>query len=248
MSGEQRLLLALDMSLFARELAKEGVRRDHPEWTEAQVARELLRLAFLPSSLPDGLDDPCEMSVPDVFRRITKALGQAGIGYMLSGSFASAHYGVPRSTQDIDLVIEASPAQLRAFVESLSGNEYYADLDSALGAHKRQSMFNVIDLATGWKIDLIIRKSRAFSQEEFRRRQRASLHDVSLFVASAEDVVVSKLEWAKLAQSRRQIEDAAAILRIRWDALDHSYLEKWIVELDLKMEWDDALRVARISG
>jgi hypothetical protein len=188
------------------------------------------------------------MSVPDVFRRITKALGQAGIGYMLSGSFASAHYGVPRSTQDIDLVIEASPAQLRAFVESLSGNEYYADLDSALGAHKRQSMFNVIDLATGWKIDLIIRKSRAFSQEEFRRRQRASLHDVSLFVASAEDVVISKLEWAKLAQSRRQIEDAAAILRIRWDALDHSYLEKWIVELDLKMEWDDALRVARISG
>ena len=79
------------------------------------------------------------MSVPDVFRRITKALGQAGIGYMLSGSFASAHYGVPRSTQDIDLVIEASPAQLRAFVESLSGNEYYADLDSALGAHKRRN-------------------------------------------------------------------------------------------------------------
>jgi hypothetical protein len=55
MSGEQRLLLAFEMSLFARELAKEGVRRDHPEWTEAQVARELLRLAFLPSPLPVGL-------------------------------------------------------------------------------------------------------------------------------------------------------------------------------------------------
>jgi len=55
MSGEQRLLLALDMSLFARELAKAGISRDHPEWTQAQDARELLRLAFLPSSLPDGL-------------------------------------------------------------------------------------------------------------------------------------------------------------------------------------------------
>ena len=86
------------------------------------------------------------MSVTDVFRRITAALDQAGIGYMLSGSFASAHYGAPRSTQDIDLVIEATPAQLRAFVKALSGNEYYADLDSALEAHKRQSMFNVIDL------------------------------------------------------------------------------------------------------
>jgi len=167
---------------------------------------------------------------------------------MLSGSFASAHYGAPRSTQDIDLVIEATSAQLRAFVEGLSGNEYYADLDSALEAHKRQSMFNVIDLATGWKIDLIIRKSRAFSQEEFRRRQRVSLHEVPLFVASAEDVIISKLEWAKLGQSRRQIEDAAAILRVRGDALDQPYLEKWIAELGLVDEWGEALRVAGIAG
>jgi hypothetical protein len=186
------------------------------------------------------------VSVPDVFRRITTALDRAGIGYMLTGSFASAHYGVPRSTQDIDLVIEATPAELRTFVASLSSNEYYADLDSALEAHKRQSMFNVIDLATGWKIDLIIRKSRAFSQEEFRRRQRVSLHDVPLFVASAEDVVISKLEWAKLAQSRRQLEDAAAILRVRGEALDHSYLAKWVAELGLTDEWNEARRGAGI--
>jgi hypothetical protein len=67
-------------------------------------------------------------------------------------------------------------------------------------------------------------------------------------VATAEDVVIAKLEWAKLAQSRRQIEDAAAILRARWDALNRTYLEKWIAELDLKKEWDDAQRVAGISG
>jgi len=58
MSGEQRMLLSYEMSLFARELAKEGIRRDHPEWTEAQVARELLRLAFLPAPLPEGLRWP----------------------------------------------------------------------------------------------------------------------------------------------------------------------------------------------
>jgi hypothetical protein len=71
------------------------------------------------------------VSVPDVFRRITTALDQAGIGHMLTGSFASAHYGAPRSTQDIDLVIEATPAKLRAFVEALSGNEYYADFPAS---------------------------------------------------------------------------------------------------------------------
>lgn len=55
MSGEQRLLLAFEMSLFARELAREGIRRDHPEWPEARVARELLRLAFFPASLPNWI-------------------------------------------------------------------------------------------------------------------------------------------------------------------------------------------------
>ena len=187
------------------------------------------------------------MSVSDVFQRISSALDQAGIGYMLTGSFASAHYGVLRSTQDIDFVIEATPAQLRGFIEALPSNEYYTDLETALEAHKRQSMFNVIDLATGWKIDLIIRKSRAFSQEEFRRRQRVTLHGAALFVATAEDVVIAKLEWAKLAQSRRQIDDAAAIMRARWGELDHTYLEKWVGELELKAERDDAQRVAGIS-
>jgi len=188
------------------------------------------------------------MNVADVFPRITTAFEQAGVRYMLSGSFASAHYGVPRSTQDIDFVIEATSAQLQAFIELLPAADYYSDLDAALNALKQESMFNVIDHATGWKIDVIIRKSRPFSIEEFGRRQSISLQGISLFVASSEDVVISKLEWAKLAQSRRQIEDAAAILRMRWDALDHPYLEKWIAELKLKNEWDGAQRVAGIMG
>jgi uncharacterized protein YpmS len=97
------------------------------------------------------------MSASAVFRKITSALDQAGIAYMLSGSFASAYYGAPRSTQDIDLVIETTLSQLQALVHSLPADEYDADLGAALQAHDRQSFFNVIDLATGWKIDLIIR-------------------------------------------------------------------------------------------
>jgi hypothetical protein len=165
---------------------------------------------------------------------------------MLSGSFASAYYGAPRSTQDIDLVIQANPAQLRAFVQSLPGNEYYADVDAALEAQKRRSLINVIDLASGWKIDLIIRKLRPFSEEEFRRRQQVNLDGTPLFLASAEDVVISKLEWSKRACSQRQIEDVAAILRVRWVELDLSYLERWILELGLSKERSDARHAAGI--
>jgi hypothetical protein len=86
---------------------------------------------------------------------------------MLTGSLASAYYGAPRSTQDIDIVIAATPAQLRTLVQFFPSEEYYADLEAALEACQRQSMFNVVDLVTGWKIDFIFRQARAFSEEEF---------------------------------------------------------------------------------
>ena len=184
------------------------------------------------------------MNVAEVFRRITAALDQSGIPYMLTGSFASAYYGVPRSSQDIDLIIEATPERLQTFIQLLPSGEYYADLEMALEARRRQSLFNVIDLLTGWKIDLIFRKSRPFSEEEFGRRKQVVLQGFAIFAASAEDVVVAKLEWAKLAQSQRHIEDVAGILRMRWASLDHAYLEKWIVELGLPTEWEDARRAA----
>lgn len=55
MTGEQRLLLAFEMSLFARDFARAGIRQEHPDWSETRVARELLRLTFLPNPLPPGL-------------------------------------------------------------------------------------------------------------------------------------------------------------------------------------------------
>jgi len=185
------------------------------------------------------------MSIAEVFRRVTAALGQAGIPYMLTGSFACAYYGVPRTSQDIDLVIEADPTQLQAFFKLLPSNEYYADLAAALTAQKQRSLFNVIDLKTGWKIDLIFRKSRRFSEEEFSRRKEVVLQGVAVSAATAEDVVLAKLEWAKLAQSERQIEDVAGILAMSGSSLDQTYLEKWIAELGLAVQWEHAKRLAK---
>ena len=187
------------------------------------------------------------MSFVDVLRRLTSALDLAGIAYMLTGSFASVYYGAPRTTQDIDLVIVADPAQLKAFIRGLPADEYYSDMDAALLAYTRRSLFNVIDMKTAWKIDMIFRKDRAFSRTEFSRRQRVEMQGVSIFVASAEDVILAKLEWSKLAQSHRQVEDVSGILKIRYDSLDRPYLDTWIRQLGLANEWKDALHLSRIE-
>ena len=175
-------------------------------------------------------------------------LEEAGIPYMLTGSFASAYHGRPRATQDIDFVIAPSPDQIRALIQKLPPAEYYADEAAALEAHRQESQFNVIDLATGWKVDFICRKSRLFSRTEFDRRVRAELEGLSLYIATAEDVVLAKLEWAKLGGSQRQIEDVAGLLEVRGAELDLAYVERWVAALGVTAEWAAARRAARPTG
>lgn len=184
------------------------------------------------------------MTTEDIFRRIVDALGRAGIPYMLTGSFASSYHGVPRATQDIDFVIAPIESQLRHLIRLLPDTEYYISQEAALEALAREGQFNVIDFATGWKIDLIIRKSRVFSRTEFERRLAVDLFGVPLFIASAEDVLVAKLEWAKAGESARQLEDCANILRARWGDLDRPYLEHWVTQLGLVEQWEHAKKMA----
>jgi hypothetical protein len=188
------------------------------------------------------------VSAPQTFQRVVQAFNEAGIRFMLTGSFASAYYGASRATQDIDFVIAPTLTQLTTFIHHLSPENYYVDMQSAVHASEKESMFNILDMQTGWKIDLIIRKSRAFSQEEFRRRVSVTVEGVPLFLATAEDVIVSKLEWAKLGQSVRQIRDVAQILKLRWNSLDRDYMQQWINDLDLSSEWNDACQESRVAG
>jgi hypothetical protein len=174
--------------------------------------------------------------------RLVRLLDASGVPFMVAGSFASTAHGMPRTTQDLDLVIDPpSAAELDALVRSMAPEEYYVDADSARDALRRRSMFNVIDLASGWKIDFIIRKNRAFSRDEFARRMKLTLLDVPVFLASAEDTIVAKLEWSKqVGGSERQRRDVAGILATAGGSLDRPYVERWVRDLDLVEEWQAA--------
>ena len=177
------------------------------------------------------------MTTTDVLRRILERLDAAGIPSMLTGSFATAVHGSPRATQDIDIVIDPDENQLRVFVRALPPAEYYADEEAAMEALRLETMFNVVDLATGWKVDLVIRKARPFSVDEFARRRRIEFDGVSVAVATAEDTIIAKLEWAHRGGSARQLEDVASIVRLRGAELDVDRIEHWVTVLGLDDEW-----------
>jgi hypothetical protein len=185
------------------------------------------------------------MNDADVFVTVVSALQASGVSRMLTGSFAASIHGRVRSTRDIDFVIEADDEKIRKLVAALLERHFYVDEAAALEALRTNTQFNAIDPGTGWKIDFITRKPRAFSHEEFSRRTSVELNGVSIEVATAEDTIIAKLEWAKIGESERQIEDVVGILRMQLDHLDRDYIERWVESLGLRAEWNRANRLMR---
>jgi hypothetical protein len=183
------------------------------------------------------------MTQEQFLAEIAQRLDAAGIPYMVAGSHASGYHGQPRATHDADLVIEPTPEQLDAFLNALS-EPYYVSREAAHEALRQRSMFNVILFSEGWKADLIVRKERPFSVEEFRRRQVGQLYGHSLPVASAEDVILTKLEWNRISPSERQVRDALNVALAQWSRLDKTYLRSWAADLGVAEILEDLLRQA----
>jgi len=172
------------------------------------------------------------MTSEDGLKFLLSKLDECGIPYMITGSFASNIHGLPRATQGADIVIEVERRTLEKFLESL-GSAFYRSAEAAMDALGREQMFNVIHLQTGFKVDLIVRKSRPFSRTEFSRRQPVFYLGANRWFATAEDTILAKLEWSKASGSERQFNDALSVAKLQRDNLDRAYLEKWAKELDV---------------
>jgi hypothetical protein len=184
------------------------------------------------------------MEFKEVFRRVSEVLHASAVPYMLTGSFCSSYYGVLRATHDVDIVISPTTQSLTGLVQNLNAKGYYADLQAALPAQREHSMFNAIDNQTGWKIDFIFCKPTVYAREAFQRRKEVVFQENPIFVSTVEDLIISKLDWAKMGESARQIEDVAAVLKKQRNSVDFAYVEKWIKELQLSSQWDSARKAA----
>lgn len=182
------------------------------------------------------------MTLASLLRTVVSVLEESGTPYMLTGSMAGAYYSLPRATQDIDFVLDPDRGQVDDLVRRFTDRGYYVSSTAAREALRFHSQFNVIDPASGWKVDLIIRKDRSFSSEEFSRRCPGEVLGVSVSITTPEDLVLAKLEWAKLGDSALQRRDVAQLVRFRWETLDRDYIDHWAIELGIKDEWDSVVR------
>lgn len=175
------------------------------------------------------------MTFGELLASVVGLLERSGIPYMVTGSLASSYHGEPRATRDADIVIDPSREALDRLTAGLLDARFYVDRDVAREALAARSQFNAIG-ADAMKVDFIIRRNRPFSVEEFRRRQPADLLGTPGFVATAEDVILAKLEWAKATGSDQQLDDVAGIVAIA-SGLDLPYVDHWAVALGVEDAW-----------
>ncbi len=176
----------------------------------------------------------------DFINNIVEKLRQAGIEYVICGSTAASFYGLIRTTQDTDIIINPTIEQLKKFVELLDRN-YYVSNETAFEALKTGTMFNIIDIENAFKADLIIKKPSAYAAEEFRRKRKEKLLDKQVYILSPEDSILSKLVWAKQSRSEMQYRDVMTILEAKAGLLDMKYLNKWAKILDVEDDLNKCL-------
>lgn len=171
----------------------------------------------------------------DIVRDVSVRLEAASIEYMLTGSMAMNFYAQPRMTRDIDLVVALSANDTAAMVQAFAG-DYYISLDAVRDSIAHESLFNLIHEESVIKVDCIVRKASAYRRLEFERRRRVTIGDFSTWIVSKEDLIISKLDWAKDSQSDQQLRD---VRNLAGSGFDAAYVDKWTDALGLAKLWQD---------
>lgn len=191
-------------------------------------------------------------SVPlHVTLQVLDVLEELGVPYVLVGSLATSAVGVPRSTIDSDVVADLRREHIPPLVAALQ-EAFYVSETAALQAVERKSMFNLIHLATSFKVDIYVLGDRDFDREEFRRRTPRAVAPEdprAVPMATPEDLVLSKLEWYQLGNqvSERQWRDLQGVLATCSGKLDWAYLERWAERLDVRELLERARREASLE-
>lgn len=179
------------------------------------------------------------MSQQELLKKVIATLDQSGIDYMITGSVASSLQGEPRSTHDIDVVVAIQETDIKGLVEAFAPPQYYLDAESIREAISHGSMFNLIDVAEGDKVDFWLLTNQPFDQSRFARKYAEEVMGMRLKVSSPEDTILAKLQWAmKSGGSEKQFTDALRVFEVQQGTLDLSYLNEWAVALAVEDLWN----------
>lgn len=167
----------------------------------------------------------------EVTLAVTSVLERLEVEYVVGGSLATSLHGIPRATMDVDIVADLRMSHLDAFVTALHAS-FFVDADMVKEAIRRRASFNILHLATMFKVDVFVIGADELLSVELSRKRRVRVLEeppADLFVATPEDMVLQKLMWFRDGGgvSDRQWGDVIGVLRTQGGRLDLAYLRLW---------------------
>jgi hypothetical protein len=183
----------------------------------------------------------------DLLRKVIDVLEQQDIVYMPVGSMASSAYGEPRATADIDMVVQLRLEEVHPLCEAFPDNEYDVSEAAASDAVRRAGQFNLIHPASGSKVDFMIARADLWGRAQLSRRRRTRiLPDREGYIASPEDIIISKMIYYREGGSEKHLRDITGVLKVSGDEVDRDYIHRWACDLRLRKIWQSILR--RLAG
>ena len=178
------------------------------------------------------------MDQTELLRYALGVLDRLSIPHMIVGSFASAVYGEPRFTHDIDIVVDLSDRVVSDVVQAFPAPSFYVSESATREAIRTNTQFNVLHPESGNKIDFMLPRSDEWGRTQLeRRRHLLLLPDQMGFVASPEDVILGKLWYFAESGSEKHLRDILSMLYIQSEGIDRSFLESWVRKLGYDEIW-----------
>jgi hypothetical protein len=178
------------------------------------------------------------MSQQKLLKRIIHILDSLKIDYMVTGSVSSSLQGEPRSTHDIDLVVDLTRDSASQLYDALPPSDYYVSEQAMQEALTQRTTFNLVDLVGGDKVDFWILTDEPFDQMRFARKQMAEVAEMHFAVSTPEDTILMKLRWSELSGgSQKQFIDALRVYEVQYGVLDFDYLNEWASRLNVDQLW-----------
>ncbi|MFM2064105.1 MAG: hypothetical protein RLZZ507_3776 [Cyanobacteriota bacterium] len=250
---KQRLEMFISHERGVKKLCLIGIKSRYRNFTIQEIrdkfTRAVLGEKFTPDFQPKGIDENMwiqdSISLAGELHQIFESIN---IPYYVSGGVASSIHGEPRSTHDLDLVIEINQNQIYLLVKTLEASGYYCpagaveDLQRGYG-----NMLNITHTETIANADIYITDNSPFAISQMNRRVLVDVEEIPNFwIASAEDIILQKLRWGKGSKSEKQWRDVLGIVKLQAENLDYGYLVEWVEVLDLIDEFSEVLTQAGI--
>ena len=252
LTNSQRWQISISLTRWAKTLSLRGMKKACPQTFPERFAQSILDSKWLSILTPTSDPSKWTFDPSEIAKLLHPILETLGISYYITGGVAASAYGDPRTTRDLDLVIELNQQTISQLVQALEAAGFYcppaavADIQTG-----RSRVLSVTHMTQVLNADIILNSNSDFDHSKMARRRLEALDQAGIehyWIASPEDIVLAKLLWRKSSQSMKQWTDILGILKVQDQHLDFDYLWHWAEILGITTDLDQAFTEAGIYG